>query len=105
VLVISGRRILPPPEPKYAPCSDCGVLIASPGLCVPCQKVRHTPGAPTRLPRIELPSLRSIRDADQRFFLRMYLRSNIDRDQDIARARCEQYGVDYQTARAEARAT
>lgn len=58
---------------------------------------------PTRPPRIELPSLRSIRDADQRFFLRMYLRSNMDKDQDIARARCEAAGIDYQTARAEVR--
>lgn len=60
---------------------------------------------PTRPPRVELPSLATIRDADQRFFLRMYLRSNMDRDQDIARARCEAAGIDYQTARAEARRT
>jgi hypothetical protein len=55
------------------------------------------------LPRIELPALASIRDADQRFFLRMYLRSNIEKDQDEARKRCEAAGVDYQAARDEAR--
>jgi hypothetical protein len=58
-----------------------------------------------RPPRIELPSLRGIAGADQRFFLRMYLRSNIAKDQDIARARCEAAGIDYDTARQEARAT
>lgn len=51
----------------------------------------------------DLPSLRTIRDPDQRFFLRMYLRSNMDSDQEIAKARCEAYGIDYQTARQEAR--
>ncbi len=56
-----------------------------------------------RAPRQELPSLRSIRDADQRLYLRMYLRSLIDSDQEIAKARCAQYGIDYATAREEAR--
>jgi len=55
------------------------------------------------IPRPELPSLRGVDDADQRLFLRFYLRSNIDKDQDVARARCEQYGVEYETARDEAR--
>jgi hypothetical protein len=35
----------------------------------------------------------------------MYLRSNIAKDQDIARARCEAAGIDYDTAREEARRT
>jgi hypothetical protein len=56
-------------------------------------------------PRIELPSLAGIRDRDLRFFLRMYLRSNLDKDQDVAKARCEAAGVSYETARDEARRT
>ena len=39
----------------------------------------------TTAQRIELPSLATIPDSDQRLFLRAYLRSNIDKDQDIAR--------------------
>jgi hypothetical protein len=58
-----------------------------------------------KIPRIELPSLRGIPDADQRFYLRMYLRSNIEKDQDEARKRCEAAGVDYQAARDEASKT
>lgn len=42
--------------------------------------------------------LDTIRNTDQRFFTRMYLRSNMDADQDIARARCELYGIDYAAA-------
>lgn len=57
----------------------------------------------TRLPPVELPSLARIRDADQRFFLRMYLRSNQDSDQEEAKRRCEKWGVDYEQARDEAR--
>jgi hypothetical protein len=53
--------------------------------------------------RAELPSLRRIRDRDERFYLSRYLRSNIDSDQDEARARCEKYGIEYETARNEAR--
>lgn len=53
--------------------------------------------------RLELPALQSIHDSDQRLFLRFYLRSNIERDQDIARARCIQFGIDFEQARAEAR--
>lgn len=55
------------------------------------------------VPRPELPSLRGIADADDRLFLRFYLRSNIECDQDIARARCAAYGIDYERARDEAR--
>jgi hypothetical protein len=62
--------------------------------------ITHAP-----VPRPELRSLQSIRNADERLFLRFYLRSNIESDQEIARARCERAGVDYETARAEARRT
>ena len=55
------------------------------------------------IPRPELPSLAHIDNADQRLYLRFYLRSNMERDQEIARARCTRYGVDYETAKAEAR--
>jgi hypothetical protein len=55
------------------------------------------------VPRTELPSLQGIADADERLYLRFYLRSNIQSDQDIARARCERYDIDYEAARAEAR--
>ncbi len=54
------------------------------------------------VPRPELPSLQGIADKDERLFLRMYLRSNMDADQDIAKARCEKHGIDYQAAKAEA---
>ena len=54
-------------------------------------------------PRPELRTLASIRNADERLYLRFYLRSNIESDQDIARARCERYGVHYEAAKAEAR--
>lgn len=43
--------------------------------------------------------LDSIKDRNQRFFLRMYLRSNMDADQDIAKQRCEHYKIDYAAAR------
>lgn len=56
-----------------------------------------------RVPRPELPSLAHIADADQRLYLRFYLRSHMERDQEIARARCAKYGVEYATARDEAR--
>jgi len=56
----------------------------------------------TKIPRPELPSLRKIPDPDQRLFLRFYLRSHMERDQDVARARCAKFGIDYETARAEA---
>ena len=56
-----------------------------------------------KVPRPDLPSLAHIADADQRLFLRMYLRSNMERDQAIARARCAKYGVEYEKARDEAR--
>jgi hypothetical protein len=55
------------------------------------------------VPRPELPSLQRIADRDERLYLRFYLRSNIETDQEIARARCARYGIDYETARAEAR--
>ena len=55
------------------------------------------------VPRPELPSLRRIMDADARLFLRFYLRSHQDADQDVARARCAAWGIDYETARDEAR--
>lgn len=58
---------------------------------------------PPKVPRPELHALRSIRDADARLFLRFYLRSNSDNDQDEARARCRTYGIDYAAARDEAR--
>ena len=54
------------------------------------------------IPRPELPALARVCDADQRLFLRMYLRSNRESDQEIARARCQAWGVDYETARQEA---
>lgn len=57
------------------------------------------------VPRQELPSLAAIPDADARLFLRFHLRSNIGKDQDIARARCEAYGIDYEHAKDEARRT
>ena len=56
----------------------------------------------TKIPRVELPSLQRIPDADQRLYLRMYLRSLVDKDQDEARARCAKWGIDYKTAREEA---
>lgn len=57
------------------------------------------------LPRVELPALATIHDADERFYLRMYLRSNMARDQDEARKRCAEAGIDYEQARQEARLT
>lgn len=60
---------------------------------------------PPKVPRPELAALAHIADSDARFYLRNYLRSNMPADQDIARARCQHYGVDYETARAEARMT
>jgi hypothetical protein len=39
-----------------------------------------------------------IANKDQRFFLRTYLRSNIEADQETARARCAQYHIDYAAA-------
>ncbi len=54
------------------------------------------------IPRPELPSLAGIADADQRLYLRFYLRSNQAADQDIARARCTAAGVDFEEARREA---
>lgn len=56
-----------------------------------------------RVPRPELSCLQHIRVADERLYLRFYLRSNQPQDQDIARARCVEYGVDYAAAIAEAR--
>ena len=56
----------------------------------------------TKIPRTELPALARVRDADQRLFLRMYLRSNQEKDREIARARCQAWGVDYARAREEA---
>lgn len=57
----------------------------------------------TKVPRSELPILRRIPSPDERLYLRFYLRSNIDKDLEIARARCDTYGIDYELARAEAR--
>lgn len=57
---------------------------------------------PPSIPRPELPSLQTIADPDERFYLRNYLRSNIDRDQDEARKRCAVWGIDYERARHEA---
>jgi len=59
--------------------------------------------APVGVPRQELPSLQCIGDADERLYLRFRLRSNIATDQEVARARCEQWGIDYNVAREEAR--
>jgi len=56
-----------------------------------------------KVPRPELPSLRRIPDADARLFLRFYLRSHQDSDQDVARARCAAWGINYELARQEAR--
>lgn len=60
----------------------------------------HRP--PPTVPRPELPALAGITDADQRLFLRFYLRSNQDVDQETARARCAAWGIDYEEARNEA---
>ena len=57
------------------------------------------------LPRVELPALATMRDADERFYLRMYLRSNMERDQDEARKRCAAWALDYEQARHEAALT
>lgn len=57
---------------------------------------------PECIPRPELPSLAGIADADARLALRFYLRSNLDRDQEIARARCRAFGINYETAKQEA---
>ena len=57
----------------------------------------------TKVPRPELRSLRRIPDSDARLFLRFYLRSHQDSDQDVARARCQAWGIDYEVARQEAR--
>jgi hypothetical protein len=62
-------------------------------------KFREAPA----VPRPELPILAGIPDADARLFLRFYLRSNIQSDQDIAKARCEKFGIDYAAARDAAR--
>jgi hypothetical protein len=70
-------------------------------MCTVCQS--RPWAARTQVPRQELPSLAIIHDADQRLFLRMYLRSNIEKDQDVARQRCQEWGIDYETARQEAR--
>ena len=59
----------------------------------------------TKIPRIELPALQGIRDADERFYVTMYLRGAQQSDQDEARRRCEQHGIDYQQAHDEARRT
>ncbi len=74
-------------------------MVAS-GLCVQCQK---TWAARTIVPRPELLALAHIPDADARLFLLFRLRSNIDSDQEIARVRCQQYGVEYDKASDEAR--
>ena len=55
------------------------------------------------IPRPELPSLQSIRFSDERLFLRFYLRSNKDEDQEEAKKRCRDYGIDYEQAKQEAR--
>jgi hypothetical protein len=54
------------------------------------------------VPRRELRSLQRIPDSDARLYLRFYLRSHQDSDQDVARARCAAWGIDYETARDEA---
>lgn len=65
------------------------------------------PPGPRRSPleRVELASLQRIRNRDQRFFLRMYLRSNMPIDQEEAQRRCAAHGIDYPTAYKEARLT
>lgn len=55
------------------------------------------------VPRPALVALAAIDSADERLYLRFYLRSNIDTDQEVARARCEKYGIDYELAKSEAR--
>jgi hypothetical protein len=60
---------------------------------------------PPAVARIELPALATIRDADERFYLTMYLRGAQQSDQETARARCLAAGIDYATALAEARRT
>jgi hypothetical protein len=57
----------------------------------------------TKIPRPELPSLQRIPDPDARLFLRFYLRSHVDKDQEIARVRCKAWGIDYDVAKDEAR--
>lgn len=42
--------------------------------------------------------LATVRDKAQRFYLRMYLRSNMESDQDIAKERCAKFGIDYTAA-------
>lgn len=54
-----------------------------------------------KVPRHELPCLSHL-DAETRFFLTMYLRGASEADQDIAKARCATYGIDYSQAHAEA---
>lgn len=57
------------------------------------------------VPRIELPSLQGIADADERFALTMYLRGAKESDQATAKERCQAAGIDYRTAHDEARRT
>lgn len=57
---------------------------------------------PKRTRRIELPSLAGIQDNEARFYLTMRLRGSQDSDQEVARARCLEHGVDYETAKQEA---
>lgn len=62
-------------------------------------ETRTTLGQARRNQEAVTTPLDSIRDHNQRFFLRMYLRSNMDADQEIAKARCEFYKIDYAAAR------
>lgn len=55
------------------------------------------------LPRPELAALAGIADADERLFLRFYLRSNMERDQDEAKRRCAAFGINYEAAKLEAK--
>lgn len=63
---------------------------------------QHKDKQPAGIARPELPCLQGIEDPDARLFLRFYLRSNIERDQETAKQRCEAYGVNYQRAKDEA---
>lgn len=73
----------------------------SSGFCVKCQSRQWIERG--FVPRIELPVLADIPNADERFYLTRYLRSNIEKDLDEARARCEKHGINYAEARDEAR--
>lgn len=87
-------------QARVYPCPGCKVRVVSSGFCVACQSQQRA--ARGLVPRPELPVLATISNADERLFLLFYLRSNIEKDQDEARKRCDLYGIDYTQARLEA---